>query len=91
MARQKQTDEETKRKKRECERRRRQNIKNNPEKYKMEQEKKHRMYERAKQKGVVKLKKDLSRRELKAKRMSWRVNSKRYRDRKAHIQEFYEN
>lgn len=82
MARKKMTDEERKRKKRECEKRRRQKIKNNPQRYKLEQQQKHERYEKGKDKGIVRLKKDLSRRELKAKRGKWRENSKRYRNKK---------
>lgn len=77
----KMTEEERKRRKRECERRRRENIKNDSELYKIEQLKKHERYEKAKNKGIVKLKKVMSWRELKSIRKKWKNNSQNYRNR----------
>lgn len=82
----KMSDEERRKRKRDCEKRRREKIKNDPERSRLEKLKKHDLYEKAKEKGMVKLKKEMSRRELKSKRKSWKEHSKRYREKKKLIE-----
>ncbi|XP_071052091.1 putative autophagy-related protein 11 [Onthophagus taurus] len=87
----KNSSEEIRKKKRECEKRRREKIKNNPERKEIEQIKKHELYKNAKKKGIVKSIKDLSNREKRVQRKKWKENSKRYREKRQALKNLRKN
>lgn len=75
-----QSVEERRKQKRECEKRRREKIRNDPVKCQLQKQKDHERYEKNKERGVIKLVNDLSRREKKTKRKKWVENQKNHRN-----------
>uniref|UniRef100_A0A6P7GV98 Uncharacterized protein LOC114346888 isoform X1 n=2 Tax=Diabrotica virgifera virgifera TaxID=50390 RepID=A0A6P7GV98_DIAVI len=76
------SEEERLQRKRECEKRRRQKIKNDPVRLAAHKEMKHERYERNKANGTIKLISQISLREKRSRRKNWRENSKRYQAKK---------
>ncbi|XP_063233360.1 uncharacterized protein LOC134537058 [Bacillus rossius redtenbacheri] len=74
-------------KKKECEKRRRERLKKDPEKLKALQEKKHKIYLKAKVTGKVKLVADFNERQKRQKRKEWRQATKKYRNKKKEEEE----
>ena len=86
----KQSDEERLRKKREAEKRRQERIKADPELLLREKEKWKVKYKNRKEKGQVKLVKDLNPRELRAQRKSWKHKQKKQREKVKNDNKFKE-
>lgn len=75
------SQEEKLKRKRECEKRRREKIKNDNVKHQALKDKKHEIYLRAKETGKVKLVNDMTEREKRLKRKQWNKNTKTRRQR----------
>lgn len=86
----KQTNEERLQKKREAEKRRQERIKADPELLLKEKEKWKKKYESRIQKGQIKLVNDMSRRQLKAQRKTWKEKKRNQRETKKKNTEFEE-
>lgn len=71
----KKTEEERLRLKRECEKKRRDRIKNDPKAYKAAQEKERKRYIKRKKAGKIKMIQDLTEREKRIQRKKWRMNN----------------
>lgn len=77
------SNEERLKRKRECEKRRRENIKKkNAEKLKALKDKEHEIYLKAKESGRVKLVNDMDSREKRMYRRKWRTEKRNYRHKK---------
>lgn len=81
--------EERRRQKRQCERRRRAKIRNDPEKREEQRIKNHERYEENKEKGIVKLVKDLSRRDKKKQRKVWVQRQKKTSKKSSYPTRYY--
>lgn len=86
----KKTNEERLQKKREAEKRRQERIKADPELLLKEKEKWKKKYESRIQKGQIKLVNDMSRRQLKAQRKTWKEKKRNQRETKKKNTEFEE-
>lgn len=91
MGRKKISEEEKNKWHRERSKKRRQMIKNDPERTVMERLNQHNRYEVRKEKGTFKLIKELTAREQRRRRLNWRNNTKRYRNRKEFLQNLQAN
>lgn len=76
------SNEERLKRKRECEKRRCENIRKNAEKLKALKDKKHEIYLKAKESGRVKLVNDMDSREKRMYRRKWRTEKRNYRHKK---------
>lgn len=76
------SNEKRLKRKRECEKRRCENIKKNAEKLKELKDKKHEIYLKAKESGRVKLVNDMDSREKRMYRRKWRTEKRNYRHKK---------
>lgn len=74
--------EERLRKKRECEKRRRERLKQSPEQLQKLKDLKHKIYIKAKESGRVKSVRDMSNREKRQQRKSWKTAAQKYRNKK---------
>lgn len=79
MAKIKQTAEELKQRKTELQKLRREKLRNNPEYYEREKQKERERYHRRKNQNKIKSIKDLTPRQQRSKKKTWRESSQRYR------------